>query len=157
MTKTTQILLILSGVILLLGAGLVGAGVYWWKDHGAALIATMAAADTAGRKFGAGTDDQGCVTEALSPARQTVTTSTGTTEMLTLTAFLLPCLKAARVTPGFCDGVPVGTLSAKSIAWTEAECARLVSPGPLCSNVMANVEHFCDPASRGPTGAGATA
>jgi hypothetical protein len=152
MTKTTQIFLILFGSILVLGIGLVGAGVYWFKAHGAEMLASMSAADSAGRQFGVSTDNQGCITDALAPGKQTISI----TEVIRSTAYLHGCLEASRVTPGFCDSVPSPTAFTKSISWTQAQCAKVAAQNPFCSQIMGNVQRFCHLSGRsgsGPPGA----
>ena len=134
--------LIISGVILLLIAlGVVGLGVYLWREHGRGFIETAQKTGNEGREYGRRTDAQGCLNEGL--ARHTRAQGFG--EIVGANVFLRMCLDASRPTPGFCDSVPRQLEFIKSAEWQQEQCRKHgLMPAKQCGQVFAEVQKYCE-------------
>lgn len=128
--------LITAAVVLVLGAGCVAVGVWWWSRNGDEFMARGEAATAEGTQAGSGTDEAGCV--QLARARSAADASMG--GMVSHGVYLRSCLGAARETPGFCEGVPAETEFRATAEWRGKQC-----PGNDggCAIVMQSVQQYC--------------
>ena len=98
--------------------------------------------ETDGREFGRGTDQQGCISEAMkrSASFGLLDLSAG----MGLSAFTDACLGSSRPTSGFCDGVP-SFWSMKENEWGMSLCKKAgVDPEKTaCIHVTKRKHQFC--------------
>lgn len=140
MSGIVKAILLLAGLLLLAAIVAAGVGWYWWSHHGEQLVEAARKANLAGASFGKTTDDQGCVSEALSRARS----GAGFSEAVALNLFLKACLRASRPTDGFCDGVPKRSDIVESVKWQVDRCSRIAPGVKECSRLMGQIEEFCE-------------
>lgn len=133
-------LIISVAVVVVIGAIGIGVGIYWFSTHGRELLDKSMQSMADGRKFGAGTDNEGCVTESTSRYKQ----SPGFNSALSTQLFLQGCLQASRETTGFCDTVPKRTEFIKSASWQAEQCSRHDLRDSYCPQIFAQVQTFCD-------------
>lgn len=141
--------MIISGiVVVLLLVVVLAAGVYWISRQSGPLLAKSKEAMDEGRRFGASTDNNGCVAETVASYKK----EPGFTKAITTQLFLSGCLPASRATEGFCDDVPAQTEIRKSVNWQLDQCARAGLTGDsYCGQLFSPVQKFCDlqrPSSR---------
>jgi hypothetical protein len=70
-----------------------------------------------GKNFGTGTDNQGCLDESIVRYKK----EPGFFNANRINAFQQSCLESSRMTPGFCDRVPVGEMM-KIVEWRAEQC-----------------------------------
>ena len=139
-------LLIVLVIIIVLVAGVVVAGVVWLSRNKDALLAKGREVATEGRNFGRGTDNQGCVDEAISRYEK----SPGMTGTISNAIFMRTCLESSRPTRGFCDDVPKQTEFIKTAQWRIAQCRRVgLSSDNNCQNLFTPIQQFCEEKARG--------
>jgi len=153
MPGVLKAILVFVGVLVLMILVAVGVGWYWWSHHGQELIAAAKASHEEGQGFGKGTDNAGCVTEALSRRKK----STGFGDMIANNLFLKACLGASRTTEGFCDGVPKKGEIMQSATWQVARCAAVAPGDQSCNQLFGQVQEYCDSKAAPGGGAGAAA
>jgi len=140
-----KVLLIVLTFVVVLVVGVVVAGVVWLSRNKDALLAKGRAVATEGRDFGRGTDNQGCVDEAISRYEK----SPGMTGTISNAIFMRTCLESSRPTPGFCDNVPKQTEFIKTAQWRTAQCRRVgLSLDSNCQNLFTPIQQFCEEGSR---------
>jgi hypothetical protein len=115
-------------------------GIYWISSHSGELLEKSKQTMAEGRRFGKGTDNQGCVDEAVSQHRR----DPGFTSSISTQLFLTSCLQASRQTPGFCDDVPKRTEFLKSAQWQQQQCARSNLADTYCGQLFSTVQNFCE-------------
>lgn len=135
-----KIVLIVGGTFLLGLLVLIGAGVYWWSQHKDELVEAGKRSIAEGREVGNGTDNQGCVSEAMSRYKQ----NAGFTGSITTKLFLKSCLEASRPTPGFCAGVPKMTEFIKSAQWQVERCKQFGISDQYCGQLFQEVQIHCE-------------
>ena len=145
MTKGWKIGLSIAGVLgFCLLSGVIGIG-YWVKTNGKQFIERQmnnARANVAeGETFGATTDQQGCLKEAL--LKLDGLSATDISGMLSNRFFFTGCLQASQATPNFCDGVPAPTEMMASVKWRAQKCVALKSKHQQCGNLLGEVQNFC--------------
>ena len=137
--------MIITGIVLLLVlvVGIV-AGVYWASQQAGPLLARSKEAMEEGRRFGASTDNGGCLAETLASYKK----EPGFSKAVTSQLFLSGCLPTSRETKGFCDDVPALTEFTKSVKWQMDQCARAgLTSDSYCGQLFTPVQKFCE--SRG--------
>lgn len=135
-----KIVLALLVVGVLCVAGLVGAGVYLWKQHGPQFVAGVEQGEREGRTFGGKTDNDGCVDEGVRRYGAT----TALTDYIKDGIFVRSCLEASTETPGFCDGVPGALEFSKTIQWRKDECERHhLTEAHQCGQLFQQVQQYC--------------
>lgn len=127
--------LIGCGTLLVLGVIVVGVAVWWFSRNAPRIASGLEAVVEEGRRAGNGTDEQGCVGLAMEYG------GTGVRGMMRIPAFLEGCLRAARETPGFCDGLPRQEEFRRTVGWPAAQCRG--SNNPRCSAVMQGKLRYC--------------
>jgi len=133
--------LIITAVILVLGAGVVIAGgIYWVASHKDAWLAKGKATINEGKEFGKGTDQEGCVAEGAKRHRDDPSISNGIAVQL----FMQGCLRSSRATPGFCDNVPRQTEFVKSAQWRLEQCSKYNLQDNQCAQVFTVVQQYCE-------------
>jgi hypothetical protein len=133
-------LVIVLAIIVVLAAGVIAAGVYWFYRNKEALIARGKAVATEGRDFGRGTDNQGCVDQSIMRYKR----DPGFRAAISNSIFMRTCLDSSRVTLGFCDDVPRQSEFIKTSEWRLAQCRRVgLSSDHNCQNLFTPVQQFC--------------
>jgi len=140
MTGVVKGILIAVIVVVVIGAALIGVGVWWISAHGGEFLEKSKQTIAEGQKFGKGTDNQGCVTETVARHRQNPTLSGAVTTQL----FLNSCLVSSRSTPGFCDDVPKRLDFVQSAEWQLEQCAKNDLKDEYCKQIFASVQNFCE-------------
>lgn len=115
MSKTSAIILSVIGGLFLLGIIAVGGFFYWVYQNSARQSAIRRINEF--EEFGAKTDNQGCLEEALARYKRDRSFS----DPLAPESFVTYCLKASRPSPGFCDGVPPDETS-EGYNWDVKRC-----------------------------------
>ena len=132
-------------VIVIVIVGVVGAGVYFWKQHGTEIVGGMQKTMGEAREFGEKTDNQGCVDEGAKRYRQ----AEGLTELMQSSMFLRACLDASRETPGFCDAVPGPLEFTKTAKWRVEQCEKYgMKDKPNCGSLFQQVQQYCEQRGR---------
>lgn len=148
MPRWVKALLAVGVVLVLLCAGALLLGVYFWQKHGRGFVESGQEAFRDGQEFGGRTDSRGCLTEAVERHRRTASFN----ELFRINLFLRGCLDAAAPTPGFCDAVPGQLEFAKTGHWVNEECRRHgLSAEGQCRQLFSQVQQHCaQRASRAP-------
>lgn len=134
-------LIIVAVLGVLLIVGVIVAGIYWWSNNKATLIARGKAQMDQGHDAGRTTDNQGCVDQSVLRYKA----QPGFTGEIATNLFMQACLDASSPTPGFCDEVPKETEFIKSGQWRVAQCQRVdLSSDQYCQQLFAPVQHFCE-------------
>lgn len=128
----------LAGVLLLLLG--IGACTYLVREMLGDIEQEKPAIESAGKEFGAGTDEYGCVKEAV--ARVGKDQSLKGTALSN--AFLGACLTACVATQGFCDGVPKWQDRFESKSWSHAICDDFGQKNKYCPKVIEQIPQYCD-------------
>lgn len=137
LVKGLIISVVVVAVIIVLA---VGVGIYYVSTHGKEWVQKSMQSMSDGQKFGRGTDNEGCVTEAISHYKP----DPGLSNALSTQLFLQGCLQTSSKTPGFCDTVPKRTEFLKSAAWQAAQCSRHDLHDSYCPQIFAQEQVFCD-------------
>jgi hypothetical protein len=131
--------LIVIGVLILLATAIGVGGYMFWKYNGEAIVAGAQEAENEGRRFAAGKDSEACVDEA---ARRTK--GAGFSAAVATRIFLDNCFRAARLTAGFCDGVPGPTDFLKSVSWQTQLNQKYGLNPPFETTVLPqSIQQFC--------------
>lgn len=116
------------------------AGWLWLQSKTGALHTHAKEMEKQGAEFGAGTDQEGCLKEAL--RRDETTDGLGSEAFNHF--FLKACLEASAPTPGFCDLVPAPTAVKSSVAWRVLICHEHGRPaGGSCDRLLEGLQDFC--------------
>src|SRR5262245_60316773 len=117
MTKGWKITLsIAAAALLLMMLGVAGC-IYFFSQ----LSKDVQQDQQAAERFGETADEEACLKEALARGKSKNMIS-GTASA---TVFLTTCLRKAKPTTGFCDGVPDPQDKESSRAWAGAKCKEL--------------------------------
>jgi hypothetical protein len=119
---------------------IVGVGAYFISTRGGAWLEKGKQSVAEGQNFGKGTDNQGCLNEALSRHRKDPSMGTAIATQVFLTA----CLPISRETPGFCDEVPGRMEFVKSSQWQIEQCRRENLRDSYCPQLFSAVQNFCE-------------
>jgi hypothetical protein len=136
-TKGLIISVILLVVVIVAG---VAAGIYWLSAHSGEFFEKTRQSMVEGQKFGKATDNQGCLTEAISRHKQ----NPGFSGALSTQIFLQGCLRASHETPGFCNDIPKRTEFMKSALWQKQQCSRYGLHDTYCAQIFGQVQTFCE-------------
>ncbi|HEV7396526.1 MAG TPA: hypothetical protein VGN86_08465 [Pyrinomonadaceae bacterium] len=140
MTGVVKGILISVTVLIVVIAIMIGAGIYWLSSHGPALLEKGKQNVVEGQNFGKGTDNQGCLTEALARHRR----DTSMSGALATQLFLTSCLPNSRETPEFCTEVPSRMEFVKSAQWQTERCLKENLRDSYCPQIFAQVQSFCE-------------
>lgn len=134
--------MIVTGVVLvLLIVVVIGAGVYWVSLQTGPLFAKSTEAMEEGRRFGASTDNAGCVSETLARYQK----EPGFTGAVTGQVFMGGCLRVSLPTEGFCDGVPGPTEFMRVAEWRREQCAQAgLGKDAYCQQIFTPVQSYCE-------------
>lgn len=130
------------GVLVLLAIIAVAAMAFWLHRNGDTLKEGSTAAAEEGRRFGEGTDQEGCLAEGSRRAQPGQMPSL--TKQMQLGVFVRACLESSRETPGFCEGVPAPTAIGRSATWKQERCGNDVG----CLAVIPVAQMYCADPSR---------
>ena len=145
MPSWLKVVLIVGGLLLLLLAASVGVLVYVAMKHGPGMVEAGKHSLEEGAAYGRGTDEEGCVDEAVARHGR----ADGLTDLINTNLFLRSCLEASRPTPRFCDSVPQRIEFMKSARWRLDECKRRgLSPEEQCGQLFQQVQQYCERAGR---------
>jgi hypothetical protein len=141
-TGCLKIALIGCGAMLLMSVIIGGGCAYWFSRHGDELMSSASRAEREGLVAARTTDEQGCtkLTETRMERDGTITAA------MANGLYLDGCLKGARETPGFCEGIPPTTEFAASTAWTRQRCqAQSLNPAAAsrCQILSQGIQRFC--------------
>jgi hypothetical protein len=125
-------------IVLILGiAGLV----YWISRQSGPLLARSTQAMDEGRRFGAATDNEGCVSETLVRYKKEPGFSAAVASRL----FLGGCLRVSRATKGFCSDVPAQSEFTKTVRWQLEQCAHAgLSGDNYCGQLFSPIQTYCE-------------
>ncbi len=141
MNKALKVILIIGVCLVVLAVAGVGAGMYWWAQHKDELLQGGQRALDEGHEFGAQTNNEGCVAEALTRNKR----EPGFSAALSHNLFLRSCLEASKPSPAFCDTVPDRTEFMKSAQWQQQKCqAAGLATDTYCSQLFTQVQQFCE-------------
>ena len=136
-----KVLLIIAIIIIVLIAGVVGAGIYWWARNKDALVARAKEVATEGKDFGSHSDNQACVDESIARYKREPGLGNGISSGI----FMRTCLDASSPTPGFCGEVPKVSDFMKSARWRRDQCERIgLAQDSYCQQLFQQVQSFCE-------------
>jgi len=140
MTRGWKIgLSVLAGLFLALTL-LGGACIYVFSKYGREFGEGVKSSQTEGENFGRGTDDTGCLKEALARNKQ----NKSITSIVSVNVFLGTCLKESRPSEGFCEGVPLKSSKQESKKWAAQKCAEAGQSGITCEAMFQVVQSYCE-------------
>ena len=140
MSKTWAIVLSIIGGLFLLGLVAVAGVVYWVYQSKDRLVQSVEQIGKDAKEFGAKTDNEGCLKEALARHKR----DKSLTGQISTQGFLLVCLQASEPSQGFCDDVPHPDESMQSADWTLKKCsdAGLLND-QSCHVILSAVQAYC--------------
>jgi hypothetical protein len=140
MSKTWAIVLSIIGGLFLLGIIAIAGVVYWVYQNKAKLVQSAEHLVKEARDFGAKTNNQGCLEEALSRHKR----DKSFTGRISTQGFLTVCLQTSEPSPGFCEGVPPQNEIMKSANWALKKCADMgLQNDQGCQQIFGAVQKFC--------------
>jgi len=140
MSKTWAMVLSIIGGLFLLAIVAVGVIGYWFYQNKGKLIRAAVDIEKVAKEFGAKTDNEGCLNEAVSRHKS----DKSITGRISTTAFLTVCLQESKPSPGFCDGVPASGEILKSGAWRLKKCADAgLQNDQGCQQLFGVVQSYC--------------
>ena len=140
MNKALKVFLIIGVCLVLLVVAGGGACFYYVSKHKQEWLEAGNKVMDEGEKFGAQTDNDGCLAEAVARTKRETGLSAGISHNL----FLRACLDASRPSPGFCD-VPKRTEFMKSAQWQQQKCQDAGMAGDTyCRQLFTQVQQFCE-------------
>ncbi len=145
LSRTVTIILLVLGGFVLLGVGTCGVAYVWFRSNEQELKAQAERLGAEAKGFAAGADKEGCLHETLrrmnacDPGELVGSVCRGK-----LGAFFKMCLRHARPTAGFCDGVPRASEILDTVSWSMARCEGLGRPGDQgCTRLVAEIGRHC--------------
>ena len=140
MTKSAKTFMIVAAALLVT---CFGGGYYLLNHYAGPMMEQTKIVVKEGKEFGINTENSACLSEAKTRYTDENEMTGGMKEMM----FLSSCLRASKVTPGFCDGVPSARDIAKSQPWQKEQCGGTIGPRDVkCSLLMAALQEHCHPA-----------
>jgi hypothetical protein len=140
MSKTWVIVLSIIGGLFLLGLVAVAGVVYWVYQSKDRLVQSVEQIGKDAKEFGAKTDNEGCLKEALARHKR----DKSLTGQISTQGFLIVCLQASEPSQGFCDGVPHPDESMQSADWTLKKCADAgLLNDQSCHVILSAVQAHC--------------
>lgn len=133
MTRLAKGLIISAAAVVIIFAIGIAVAIGWVSTHGREIFGRYIESMAEGQKFGRSTDNEGCVTEAISRYKP----DPGMSKALSTQLFLQGCLQTSRETPEFCDTVPKRTEFLKSAAWQAAQCSQHGLHDSYCPQIFA--------------------
>ena len=141
MPKWAKILLIILGVFVLLGIGVIIAGVVWWNSSGKQFFEGAMKSVQEGQTYGRSADNAACVDESFVRFKR----DSSMTNIVSARSFLTGCLQTSKSTPNFCDGVPAQLEFTNSARWKTEQCqARGLGSDPNCPQMFDAVQQHCE-------------
>jgi hypothetical protein len=140
MSGVVKGLLISGAVIVFVVLIIIGVGAYWVSQHGGEWLDKTKHSIAEGQDFGKGTDNQGCLSEAISRHRK----DAGMSSAISTQLFLASCLPSSRVTPGFCDEIPKRLEFIKTAQWQTEQCRKEKLVDSYCPQLFGQVQNFCE-------------
>lgn len=135
MTKGQQTLIIVLTSILI-GGGIIWAGVSYWIQGA---IESGAESIAEGKKYGNDTDEAGCVDRAL----QRNDACSGIGCQVQNAVFLSGCLDTSARAPEFCDSVPETSAIMDSVTWRLQQCDQAGRTDSSCPQLFSAVQTHC--------------
>ena len=140
MSKTWAIVLSIIGGLFLLGIIAIAGVVYWVYQNKGKLVQSAEQLVKEAREFGAKTNNEGCLEEALSRHKR----DKSFTGRISTQGFLTVCLQTSEPSPGFCDGVPTQNEILKSANWTLKKCSEAgMQNDQGCRQILSAVQTYC--------------
>lgn len=140
MSKTWVIVLSIIGGLFLIGIIAVGGIVYWVYQNKDQLVQSLERVDKEAKEFGAKTNNEGCLQEALSRHKN----DKSITGQISTNIFLGICLQESAPSPGFCDGIPAKGEIIKSNNWKLKKCSDAgLQNDQGCQQIMDAVQEYC--------------
>lgn len=145
MTRTAKLLLGGCGGLIFLGVMSIVGFVIILNIFEAKMAETTAPVENEGTEYGRTHDQQACIDEGLRRSRNVKVSGPG--EGIETLAFTESCLKTARPTSGFCDGVPTFWKVEDSERWKSERCppSRTDEVRFGCRLVFKTKQEFCRP------------
>lgn len=140
MSTTVKILLVLAACFLLSIVVIVGGAAYWWSQHSQEYLDAGKRSFEEGAAFGRTTDNQGCVSEAISRHKA----NPGFKDAIANNIFLRSCLNKSRPTSGFCEAIPKRTEFIKSAQWQKQQCSDAGLSDSYCPQLFSQVQQYCE-------------
>lgn len=140
MSKTWIVVLSIIGGLFLLVI-IAGAGViYWVSQNKDKWIQAAEGVQTEAKRFGAKTDNAGCLKEALERHNR----DKSFTRRISNQIFLSVCLQESEPTPGFCDDAPQKGEIMKSANWALKKCSETgLQNDQGCQQIFGAVQAYC--------------
>ena len=139
--STGKIVAIVLGSAVLIVLMLAGLGAWLWQTYAPQLREAGQEVVAEAAEFGATTDNDGCLAEALDRYERC---GGGFTCGVTRNIFLTGCLRASTPAPGFCDEVPPSDAFSASVTWRLQRCEEMGLTDPQCGNLFGQIQEFCD-------------
>src|SRR5262245_51130372 len=140
MSRAWIIVLSIIGGLFLLMIIAVGGLVYWVSQNKDRWIQSAERVGKEAKEFGAKTNNEGCLKEALSRHKR----DESITGRLSTNIFLGICLQESSPSPGFCDGVPPNGEIMKSANWTLKKCSDAgLQNDQGCQQMFGAVQGYC--------------
>ena len=140
MSKAAKIIIAVAVSFVILAAGAIGFGLYWWSRHSGELLEAGRKHYEQGQEFGKKCDEQACLNEAITRYKA----DRGFTGSLATGLFLRGCLEASRPTPGFCDQVPKQSDILKSARWQIEEAKKAGIDDQYGRQLFSQVQLYCE-------------
>ena len=140
MSKAGKIITTLVVSIIILAAGSIGFGLYWWSHHKRELFETAQRQVEQGQEFGKKADEQTCLDEAIGRYKA----DRGFTGSISIGLFLRSCLEASHPTPGFCDQVPKRSEILKSVKWQLEQAKKAGIDDQYGRHLFTQVQEYCE-------------
>jgi hypothetical protein len=140
MSKTVIIVLSIIGGLILLGVIVVGGFSYWVYKNKEKFVHSAEQLMKDGKEFGAKTNNEGCLNEALSRH----TRDKSIMGRISTTTFLTVCLEERSPSSGFCDGAPARGEIIKSSSWAMKKCGDVgLQNDQGCQQILGAVQAYC--------------
>jgi hypothetical protein len=140
MTPAVKAVIIIFVCVSIVVLTVAGSGVYWWTHNRDKLLQGTKRTLDEGREFGKNTDNDGCVTEALSRHKQ----DRGFISSISQSLFVRACLESSQPSTGFCDGVPSKNQIISGAQWQVRKCKEAGLSDQYCQQIFAQVQEYCD-------------
>jgi hypothetical protein len=140
MSKTVVIVLSIIGGLILLGVIVVGGFSYWVYKNKEKFVQSAEQLMKDGKEFGAKTNNEGCLNEALSRHKR----DKSIMGRISTTTFLTVCLEESSPSPEFCDGIPARGEIMKSSSWAMKKCSDVgLQNDQGCPQILGAVQAYC--------------
>ena len=140
MSKTWAIVLSIIGGLFLLALIAVAGVVYWVYQNKDRLVQSVEQMGKQAKEFGAKTDNNGCLKEALARHKR----DKSYTGQISTQGFLIVCLHRSETSPGFCDGVPEQNEIMGSANCTLKKCSDAgMQNDQSCQRLFGAIQAYC--------------